>query len=209
MMRRACVVLIGVLVITLAGCATRHSPAPRAGESFHPDQDLQWVWVADGLSFRRYEAVHVEDPVAQVAKLDPDGVQNLAWARGVLGEEMAAALRAMNTFHVVTTGSLSSGPAVGRTLRLQTTIIEYEKGGGGARFWAGRWGAGQPVIRVRGRVMDGDRVVCSFDTRQSGETFLARHFGGYRTDKAIQEEDIKDLAKRLAKFVARDGVPRE
>jgi hypothetical protein len=158
MMRRQCAVFVaGVLMLTLAGCATSNPPAPQPGAgTFHRDPDLQWVWVADGFSFRGYGALHIEEPIAQVAKLDPDGVENLAWARGVLRDEMAAALRAKSTFHTVTTGQVPSAPAPGKTLRLQTTILEYEKGGGGARFWAGRFGAGQPVIRVQGRVMDGN-----------------------------------------------------
>jgi len=209
MMRRQWAVLVaGVLAMTLAGCATGTPPAPEPGAgTFHRDRDLQWAWVADGFSFRGYDAIHIEDPIARVAKLDPDGVDNLAWARGVLRDEMAAALRAKGK--IVTTGAPWAGPPGSRMLRLQTTIVEYEKGGGGARFWAGRFGAGQPVLRVRGRVMDGDRLVCSFETRQSGETFLARRFGGFRSDKAIQEEDIKDFAKRLVDFVVRDGERRE
>lgn len=210
MMRGACAVLVALLGLALAGCASRNPPTPQPGAgTFHRDRDLEWVWIADGFSFRGYEALHVEEPVVQVPTVDPDGVDNLAWARGVLRDEMAAALRAAGTFQAVTTGPHGSGPAANRTLRLQTTIVEYEKGGGGARFWAGRFGAGQPVIRVRGGVMDGDRLVCSFDTRRSGETFLARRFGGFRSDKAIQEEDIKDFAKDLVDFVVRDGARRE
>ena len=95
-----------------------------------------------------------------------------------------------------------------RTLRLENTIVEYEKGGGGARFFAGLYGAGQPVIRVRGRVMDGDRLVFAFEARRSGDTGLSRMFGGYRSDKAIQEEDIRDLAVDLVDFMAHNGAPR-
>jgi hypothetical protein len=33
-------------------------------------------------------------------------------------------------------------------------------------------------------------------------------FGGYRSDKAIQEEDIRDLAVDLVDFMAHNGAPR-
>jgi hypothetical protein len=58
---------------------------------------------------------------------------------------------------------------------------------------------------VRGRVTDGDRQVFVFEARRSGDSGLARMFGGYRSDRAIQEEDIRDLAQDLADFVMRNG----
>jgi hypothetical protein len=61
------------------------------------------------------------------------------------------------------------------------------------------------VIGVRGRVTDGDRQVFLFEARRSGDSGTARLFGGYRSDKAIQEEDIRDLAQDLADFIVRDG----
>jgi len=33
-------------------------------------------------------------------------------------------------------------------LKLENTILEYSKGGGGARFWVGLYGGGQPMFRV-------------------------------------------------------------
>jgi hypothetical protein len=61
---------------------------------------------------------------------------------------------------------------------------------------------------VRGRVTDGDRLVFAFEARRSGDSGLARVFGGYRSDKVIQEEDIRDLAQDLADYMLRNGRPR-
>ena len=44
----------------------------------------------------------------------------------------------------------------------------HEKGGGAARYWAGLYGAGQPVVKVRGLVYDGDKLVFVSEARRSG-----------------------------------------
>ncbi len=49
------------------------------------------------------------------------------------------------------------------------------------------------------------RTVFAYEARRSGDSALARVFGGYRSDKAIQEEDIRDLAEDLADFVANNA----
>ena len=135
-------------------------------------------------------------------KLNPDGRENLEWARGVLRDELAKVIEAKKVFGAVVTRDADLKPG-GRVLKLENTIIEYEKGGGGARWFAGLYGAGQPVITVRGRVTDGDRQVFSFETRRSGGSGRARWLGGYLSDKDIQTEDIRDLAKALVEFMAR------
>jgi hypothetical protein len=48
------------------------------------------------------------------------------------------------------------------------TIVEYEKGGGGARFFAGIYGAGHPVIKVRGQLSDDGRPLCVDEARRTG-----------------------------------------
>jgi hypothetical protein len=123
----------------------------------------------------------------------------------VVQTELAAALRERSLFTVVT--SPADVKPGSRVLRLDNTIIEYEKGGGGARFFAGLYGAGQPVIKIRGRLTEADRPLFVFEARRSSESGWSRAFGGYRSDKAIQEEDIKDLAGDLGDFMARTKGP--
>lgn len=195
-------------VAMLTGCATAGpSTFETDGVTYRDDQHLQRVWLADGLEFRRYDTLYVAETRAEVARLDPDGKPLLEWARGYLRDEIVAALRAKGVFGTVTASESEVKPGA-RVLRLANTIVEYEKGGGGARFFAGLYGAGQPVIRVQGRLTDGARPVLLFVARRSGDTGLARVFGGYRSDQAIQEEDIKDLAVDLADFIVRNGRPR-
>lgn len=202
------VVLLGMVV---AACAPATPPptatsttTDRDGIAYRNDADLQRVWLADGFSVKRYQTVLVLEPRTDVPKLNPDGKENLQWARGLLRDEVVKALRAKRVFPAIALAQ-SDVPPGARSLRMETTIVEYEKGGGGARFFAGAYGAGQPVIRVRGRVLDGDRPVFAFDARRSGDSGLSRAFGGYRGDRAIQEEDIRDLAVDLADFLIRNA----
>jgi hypothetical protein len=201
-----------LLVMAVAACApatptptaTSTAATDRDGVAYRNDEHLQRVWLADGFSVKRYQTVLVLEPRTDVPKLNPDGKENLQWARGLLRDEVVKALRAKRVFPAIAL-TPSEVPPGARSLRMETTIVEYEKGGGGARFFAGAYGAGQPVIRVRGRVFDGDRPVFAFDARRSGDSGLSRAFGGYRGDRAIQEEDIRDLAVDLADFLIRNA----
>ena len=193
-----------VLLVAVGGCATASPPPSAGGVTYRADPDLQWVWMADGLVFKGYDVVLVEEPRAEAPNVNPDGVESLAWARGLLRDELVTALRATRLFPTVT-AQAAEVPAGKKVLRIENTIVQYEKGGGGARFFAGLYGAGQPVIRVRGRVTDADRTVFAYEARRSGDSGVSRMFGGYRSDKAIQEEDIRDLAQDLADFMVRNG----
>ena len=197
-----------VLAAVLAGCAGPSTLAPeRESIAYREDPHLQRVWIAEGMRFQSYDTLLVGETGTQAVNVNPDGVENLAWARGFLRDEIVAALRAKTVFSTVAISESELKPDA-RVLRLDNVIVEYEKGGGGARFFAGLYGAGQPVIRLRGRVTDKDRLIFAFEARRSGDSGLARMFGGYRSDKAIQEEDIRDLARDLADFILRNGGPR-
>jgi len=68
---------------------------------------------------------------------------------------------------------------------------------------AGIYGAGHPVIKIRGQLTTADHPLFVYEARRSSVSTTARLFGGYRGDKAIQEEDIKHLAKGVGDFMAR------
>ena len=176
-----------------------------SGVALREEKDFGQVWLAPGFDFKGYDVLLVTEPRAEVPKLNPDGIQNLEWARGVLRTELAAALQERKLFTVVQApADVKPG---NRLLRLDSTIIEYEKGGGGARYFAGIYGAGHPVIKVRGQLTADGRPLFVYEARRSSVSTTARIFGGYRGDKAIQEEDIKDLAKGLGDFIAKTKGP--
>ena len=199
--RRRVGLVVAMLLCVMAGCATTAPPTPRSdGITYREHPHLQQIWLADAFTFKGYDGIVVGETRSEAPNVNPDGLENLKWATGVLREEIVRALREKNAFAAVATGPAEITPGA-RVLRLDNTIVEYEKGGGGARFFAGLYGAGQPVLRVRGRLLDGDRLVFAYEARRSGDSALARMFGGYRSDKAIQEEDIRDLARDLADFI--------
>jgi hypothetical protein len=176
-----------------------------SGVVLREEKDFGQVWLAPGFAFKGYDAVLLTEPRAEVPKLNPDGVQNLEWARGVLRTELGAALQERKLFTVVQ--SPAEVKAGSRLLRLDSTIIEYEKGGGGARFFGWGSSAGQPVIKVQGQLTGDGRPLFVYETRRNGASASARIFGGYRSDKDIQEEDIKHLAKGLAEFIVKTKGP--
>jgi hypothetical protein len=90
-----------------------------------------------------------------------------------------------------------------RGLRLETTIIEYEQGGNAARLFAGVFGGGQPVIKVRGYILDGEKLKCVFEIRRSGVSAEARAVGHTMSNEDIQRDDIHDLAIAVADFFRR------
>jgi hypothetical protein len=217
--------LLGVAV----GCATSSPPGSSAAPAAQPaapaatptappaaaaaptgvvlreEKDLGQVWLAPGFDFKGYDTLLIAEPRAEVPKLNPDGAENLEWARGVVRSQLVAAFQERKLFTVVT--SAADVKPGSRVLRLDSTIIEYEKGGGGARFFAGGWGAGQPVIKVRGQVTSADQTLFVYEARRSAVATTARMFGGYRGDKAIQEEDIKHLVKGLGDFIVKTKGP--
>jgi hypothetical protein len=180
-------------------------PVAASGVTLREEKDFGQVWLAPGFDFKGYDTLLIADTQADVPKLNPDGAANLEWARGVLRSELVAAIQERKLFTVVT--SPADVKPGSRVLRLDNTIIEYEKGGGGARFFGGIYGAGHPVIKVRGRLTEVDRPLFVFEARRSSVATTAKIFGGYRSDKAIQEEDIKHLARGLGDFMVKTKGP--
>jgi hypothetical protein len=86
-------------------------------------------------------------------------------------------------------------------LKLDNTIIEYAKGSGAARFWAGEFGAGQPVIRVRGAMSKDGKVLFRFESYRSGDSAAARLDPGWTKEQKLQSKDILDLARDMADFI--------
>lgn len=197
------IALVSVLVVS--GCASApETPAPAGpgGIVYREDDWLGKVWVAPGFDFNGFDTLYIAETQKDVPRVNPDGVESLEWARGVVRDELLAALQAKKLFATVVTRESDVRPG-GRTLRLDSTIVEYERGGGAARYFAGLYGAGQPVIKVRGRLAEGDRPLFAFEARRSGTSTSARLVGGLRSNRDIQTEDIRDLANDLADFVAR------
>jgi hypothetical protein len=89
-----------------------------------------------------------------------------------------------------------------KVLRMENTIVEYDKGGGAGRYFGGIWGAGQPRLGVRGQITDGDKKVFSYEIRRSGASAAGRIVGGFMKDEDVQIDDIHSITTDLTDFMA-------
>ena len=191
------------LALVAASCTTTRPPAADApaGMIYHEDSHLQNVWLVEGFDFNGYHSLYIGPTDAQIPNLSKaDEVKMLEWSKGVVRDEFTRAIRTNGVFALVTTNESEIRPDT-RTLKLESCIVEFAKGSGAARFWAGEFGAGQPVLRVRGKLRDGDRVMFQFESYRSGDSAAARLDPGWTPEERLQSRDILDLAKDLAEFV--------
>lgn len=89
-----------------------------------------------------------------------------------------------------------------KTLKMENTITEFSKGGGAGRYFGGLYGAGQPVLRVQGKLTDSDKAVFTYEMRRSGTSAGARLNGVFMKDEDIQSEDVRSLVLDLTDFMA-------
>ena len=196
--------------LLLCGCA---SSGPKTytgadGITYREENDIQGVWLADGFDFKGYDTVLVAETTSDAESRSDEERGVLATARRTLRQELANALSDIGVFERVVT-STNDIPAGAKVLVLENNIYHHEKGGGGARYFAGLYGAGQPVIKVRGTMKGGGEPLFRYEMERSGESAGSRLGGAFMSDENIQTEDIKDLARDLAAFVERTakGLP--
>lgn len=175
------------------------------GVVLREEKDLQGVWLAEGFNFTGKPRLVIE-PTVFKGKVRENEAAMRAFAVSELRDSIAKAARQTGLFsEVVSTDNAPATSATNAvTYRLVNTITEFEKGGGGARYFAGLYGAGQPVIRVHGRLMDTNNApVFIFEADRSGERASARVFGAFDSDEHIQRDDIWDLSIDLADYMMR------
>lgn len=201
-----------IAVLAFSGCSTggsggkagvvkgKFSVALPPGVTLAPDKHLQGVWVADGFRFSGFDAVVVPVPVFKAVERSNEINEREIAIKGIQ-DAIVVALKDTGAFASVVTRA-EEVKIGSRFAVLETTVLEYEKGGGGARYFAGVYGAGQPVIKVRGHLVDSKGApLFVFEAHRSGESATARMFGGFRSDVDIQAEDIQDLGIDLRDFV--------
>jgi hypothetical protein len=176
----------------------RASPASGGGTNYKSPH-LERVWVADGFNFNGYDTVYLA-PTLSTAKFNKDEQRLHDLAGENLALELSRLFTSRKLFpNVVTRDTdLKSGVPM---LKLENTIVEYAKGGGAARYFAGLYGGGQPVLRVQGKMTDGNRTLLSFEARRSGVSAGARLGGAMMKDEDIQLEDIRSMALDLTDFI--------
>ena len=175
-------------------------PLPE-GVKLHKDQNIQGVWLADGFNLKGYQTLYLTPIVFAGVERDNE-VDIRATAMQELPAELVTSLRDTKLFDNVTTKS-EDVKAKSKTLKLDNTIIEFSKGSGAARHFGGPFGGGQPVIKVRGQIYDGDKLVCVYEIKRSGESAEARGMGEVISSEDIQRNDIRVLARDLGYFFQR------
>ena len=168
----------------------------------NPHMEKGKCWIADGFNFNGYDTLYIV-PTESTAKF-PDKpadtmVHNLAKER--LATELAVLLNQRGIFASVVTKESDIKPGA-KVLKLSNTITEFSKGGGGARYFVGLYGGGQPVLRVEGKATDGGKTVFAYEARRSGVSAGARLNGAFAKDEDIQSEDIHSLVLDLTDFMA-------
>ena len=189
-----------VIACFVVGCSTTPKTYTKDGVTYREDEDIQGVWLAEGFDFNNYDTVYVEEPTSIAESRSDEERQVLVVAKRSLRQELANALSDTGVFKKVVT-STNDIPAGAKLLTVKNEIYHHEKGGGGARYWAGLYGAGQPVIKVTGQMAESEKPQFRYLIERSGESAGARLGGVFMSDEDIQTQDVKDLAKDLANFV--------
>ena len=175
--------------------------SPAAGGVSFKEPHMDKCWIADGFNFGGYETLYIA-PTVSTAKLHNDEEQQPhELARENLALELERSLRHRGIFPTIVLHESEIKPG-GRVLKMENTIIEYAKGGGAARYFAGLYGAGQPILRVQGKMIDGDKTVFDYEARRSGVSGGARMVGAFMKDTDIQSEDIRSMTLDLADFMS-------
>jgi hypothetical protein len=167
------------------------------GVSFK-DPHMTKCWIANGFDFKGYGSLLIE-PTLSTAKFHDDEAPVHDIAKQNVPVEFQRMIQEKGIFRRVDTSGMGGR---GHLLKLENTIVEFHKGGGAARYFAGLYGAGQPVLRIQGKFTDNGRTVCTFDIRRSGTSAAARMGGGFMKDEDVQLGDIRSMAIDLSDFMA-------
>lgn len=176
------------------------SPASSGGLNYK-NPHLEKCWVADAFDFNGYDTLYIA-PTQNTAKYNAkDEEQPLQLAKENLVIELKRALSAKGMFPNIVTAESEIKPGA-KVLKLENTILEYAKGGGAARYFAGLYGAGQPVLRVEGKATEGGKPLFTYEARRSGVSAGARMTGAFMKDVDIQLEDIRSMVLDLTDFMS-------
>jgi len=180
----------------------KSSPAGGGGLNYK-NPHLEKCWLAEGFDFNGYDTLYIA-PVLSTAKFhqeNPEEVKVHDLAKENLVAELTRKINSKKIFNNVVTRESDLKPDV-KSLKLENTITEFTKGGGAARYFVGLYGGGQPVLRVQGKVTDGDKPLFTFEARRSGVSAGARMSGVFMKDEDIQMEDIRSMVLDLTDFMA-------
>jgi len=180
----------------------RSSPAPSGGINYK-EPHMEKCWVADGFDFNGYDTLYIA-PTLSTAKFNTQNQEEVKvhdLAKESLVRELSSMLVSRKIFANVVTRESDIKPGA-KALKLENTITEFTKGGGAARYFVGLYGGGQPVLRVQGKMNEGEKPLFTFEARRSGVSAGARMTGVFMKDEDIQIQDIRSMVLDLADFMS-------
>jgi hypothetical protein len=165
------------------------------------DPFLDKCWITDGFDFSGFDTLCVAPTLWAGRSVRADEQATLDWTQRTYTTEMGRYMTNKGIFRNVVFSESDIKPGA-KALKMVNTMVEFEKGSGAARYFAGPFGAGQPKIRVRGQMTDGDRKVFAYEGQRTGASVAGRLVGGYLKDEDVQADDIRSLATDVTDFVA-------
>jgi hypothetical protein len=169
----------------------------------NPHMEKGKCWVASGFNFNGYDTIYIA-PTTCTAKFNEKSAEEVkvnALAKERLVAELERKLNELKIFATVVTNESGIKPGA-KALKLENTITEFTKGGGAARYFVGLYGGGQPILRVAGKMSEGDKALFNYEARRSGTSAGARMTGVFMKDEDIQVQDIQSLVLDLTDFMA-------
>jgi len=178
-------------------------PSASPGGTSYKNPHLEKCWVSEGFNFKEVDTIYLA-PTLSTAKYNEKGKEDVMVhdrAKEGLVAELARLLNRRVLATNVVTRETDIKPGA-RVLKLENTIVEFAKGGGAARYFVGLYGGGQPVLRVQGKLTEGDKTLFSYEARRSGTSAGSRMGGVFMKDEDIQSEDIRSMMLDLTDFMA-------
>lgn len=169
------------------------------GRSFK-NPHLDKCWIADGFTFSGYDTLFIAPTVA-TAQVKDDEKERLQLATQQIPAKLVHFLTPKGIFTNIVMREADLKPGA-RFLKLENTIVEYSKGSRAARYFAGLYGAGQPMLRVQGTLKEGDKPLFAYEARRSGTSAGARMTGVFMSGDDIQDEDVHSMILDLTDFMA-------
>lgn len=176
------------------------APTEADGGRNFKNPHLEKCWIADGFTFSGYDTLFIA-PTTSRAQVKDDEKERLQLATETIPSKLVYFLTPKGIFTNIVTKETDLKPGA-RVLKLENSIIDYSKGSRAARFFAGLYGAGQPLLHVEGKMTDGDKPVFTFEGRRNGTSVGSRAFGEFMSGDDIQTEDVHSMMLDLTDFMA-------
>ena len=172
---------------------------PAEGGRTFKNPHLDKCWVAGGFTFNGYDTLFIA-PISVTAEVKDDERERLQLATQQIPAKLTQFLTPKGMFTNIVTRDSDIKPGA-RTLRFENTITDYSKGSRAARVYS-LYGAGQPMLRVEGRLLEGDKPLFTYEARRSGTSAGSRVGGLFMSGDNIQDEDVHSMMLDLTDFMA-------